>query len=92
MVLEALLVSLIISIGFFLTEFFRMKTLFQSGIVHNQFFSGFGPGKVKALDSVKAKESVPRMVESKLLGIEDRLSTQERVIEKLIKEISGMNA
>jgi len=73
-------------------EFFRMKTLFQSGMMHSNFFSGFGPGRTKVLDSVKARETVPRIVENKFAGIEDRLSNQERVIEKLIKEISGMNA
>jgi hypothetical protein len=92
MVLEALLVSLILSIGFFLFEFFRMKNLFQDSFRQGQFFSGFGPGKMKVLDSVERKEGIPKMVENRFSGLEGRLSNQERVIEKLIKEISGVNA
>lgn len=92
MVLEALLVSLILSIGLFLFEFFKMKTLFQDSFRYGQFFSGFGPGKTRVLDSVKRREGVPKVLESRFTGLEDRLSNQERVIEKLIKEISGVNA
>ena len=95
MVIEALFVSLIISISFFLHEFFKMRAIFENTFRYNQFFSGFGINKLKLFDTVTTKEGDINThfsnVDKKFYGVEDRLSKQELVIEKLIKEISGIN-
>ena len=95
MMLEALLVSLIISISLFLFEFFRMRTIFENTFRYNQLFSGFGPNKFKLFDSLNRKESDINTkfssVEKQFYGLEDRMSKQETVMEKLIREISGIN-
>ena len=95
MMLEALLISLIISISFFLFEFFRMRTIFEDTFRYNQFFSGFGPRKIKLFDTLNKKEadmdSRFSNIEQKFYGYEDRLSKQETVIERVIREMSGIN-
>ena len=95
MMLEALLISLTISISFFLYEFFKIRTIFEDTFRYNKFFSGFGPSKFRLFDTLEKKESDINTkfssMESKFYGIEDRLSKQEGVIEKLIRQMSGVN-
>ena len=96
MIVEALLVSLIISIGLFLSEFFKMRNVFESVFKYNQFFSGFGMNRFRTFDTLSRKEgdigSRFSGMEKKFCGIEDRLSRQENVLEKIIREMSGVNA
>lgn len=95
MLVEALLVSLIVSISFFLFEFFKMRSIFENTFRYNQFFSGFGLSKFKLFDTVEKRENEIKTefsnVERRFYGIEDRLSKQENFMERLIKEISGVN-
>lgn len=85
--MEALLVSLIVAIGLFLFEFYKMKSLFEGMLRYNSF-SRIGP--VKLFDSVNlGMESDLRLseIEKRLQGTEGRISRQDAVIEKLIKEM-----
>ncbi len=85
MILEALLASLIISISFFLSEFIKIRSMFEDSIHHSTFFSELGFTKTRF---GTGKDKISEL-EKKFYTLEDRISKQEDVIEKLIKEIVG---
>ena len=95
MIEEALLLSLIVAIGFFSYEFFRMKFVFQDAFRYNHFFSGYGLNNIKINDATDRIENETKIemsyMKNRFIGIEDRVTKQENIIEKLIREISELN-
>jgi len=95
MLVEALLVSLIVSIGFFFYEFYKMRFVFEDTFRYNQFFTGFGLTKIRMNDATERVEheamSEISHLKGRFAGIEDRMLNQENVVEKLIREISEVN-
>ena len=94
MIIEALFISLIISICLFFFEFFKMRSVFESTFHGSHFLPGLNVRK--PLGSMEYNEKEVKAgfseINSRVYGIEDRLSKQQNIIEKLIKEISGLNA
>jgi hypothetical protein len=91
MILEALLVSLIVSISLFLFEFFKMKSVLEQTLGSNQLLPGFGLNNKLIGAFGKSEKEIDTQfsrVSRKFDSVEDRLSRQENVIERLIKEIS----
>ena len=95
MLVEALLVSLIVSIGFFFYEFYKIRFVFEDTFRYNQFFTGFGLTKIRMNDATERVEhetmSEISNLKGRFAGIEDRMLNQENVVEKLIREISEVN-